>query len=148
MSGIEVAGFALAVFPVLVNGLNQLIAGIETIKRWRRYKIKLKEYATSLESALVWFQDTLDELLSDIVLSDEDLELMLSDPEGEMWRSREFEGRLRVRLDRSYDSYLKSIQQLVCDIRSMSQELGVSGGSMVSAEAELHPSPVKRAVKS
>ena len=34
MSGIEVAGIALAVFPVLVDGLNHVVSGIETIKRW------------------------------------------------------------------------------------------------------------------
>lgn len=105
MSGIEIAGLSLAVFPVLVNGLNQLVAGIETIHRWKRYKIRLKEYVTSLESALAWFQDTLDELLGDIVPSDEEVKRMLREPGGGMWKKPEYEEKLRVRLDRSYQSY-------------------------------------------
>jgi len=53
MSGIEAIGITLAVFPILVNGLDRVASGIETIKRWKRYKLKLQEYADILESASV-----------------------------------------------------------------------------------------------
>ena len=131
MSGVEVAGLALAVFPILINGLNHLVAGIETIHRWKLYRVRLKEYATSLESALAWFQDTLDELLGNIVPSDEEIKLMLKDPGGEMWKSPEYEEKLRARLDRSYNSYLRTVEQLVRDIRAMSEKLGVDKGGVV-----------------
>ena len=107
MSGIEVAGIALAVFPILVNGLNHVVAGIETIKHWKRYKIKLRDYADILQSAEVYLGDTLYELLSDIVHSDDELKLMLSDPGGALWKQSYYERRLRERLDRSYTSYLQ-----------------------------------------
>ena len=45
MSGIEAAGIALAIFPILIDGLNHVADGIETVKRWKRYKIKLQQYA-------------------------------------------------------------------------------------------------------
>ena len=80
MSGIEVAGLALAVFPILINGLNHVVAGIESVKRWKRYRFKLKDYADILESASVYFLDTLDELLSDIVVSDVELSILLANP--------------------------------------------------------------------
>ena len=139
MSGIEVAGLALAVFPILVNGLNHLVAGIDTIHRWKLYKVRLKEYATSLESALAWFQDTLDELLGDIVPSDEEIKLMLGEPGGKIWKRPEYEERLRARLDRSYNSYQRCIEQLVRDIKIMSEKLGVENGAVVCAEPEFYP---------
>ena len=71
MSGIEAAGLALAVFPVLVTGINQMAAGIETIRRFKNYKLKLKEYAFALDSAHVYFFDTLEVLLTDIVCDQE-----------------------------------------------------------------------------
>lgn len=37
MSGFEIAGAALAAFPLLVNGVNQLVEGVETIHRWKKY---------------------------------------------------------------------------------------------------------------
>ncbi|KAI4124006.1 MAG: hypothetical protein LQ338_005030 [Usnochroma carphineum] len=125
MSGIEVAGIALAVFPILVNGLHHMVAGIETIKRWRRYKLKLEEYATILESAEVYFFDTLDELLNDIVPSDEELELLIREPLGTLWRTPRYDKKLHERLDRSYKSYSRTIQTLVDKLNTMCDKLGI-----------------------
>lgn len=119
------AGIALAVFPILVAGLNQMVAGIENIKRWRRYKLKLEEYASILESAQVYFFDTLDELLNDIVPSDEELELLILEPLGTLWKEPQYNQKLRDRLDRSYKSYLKTVQTLVGKLKTMCEKLGV-----------------------
>ena len=135
MSGIEVAGIALAVFPILVDGLNHVIEGIQTIKRWKRYRLKLKEYAHLLETAQVYFLDTLDELLGDIVHSDEELEHLLREPRGTLWRKPEYEERLRGRLDRSYSSCLKTVQTLEHALRTMCERLGVDNAGAVNAQS-------------
>lgn len=137
MSGIEVAGIALAVFPILINGLNHVVAGIETVKRWKRYRLKLKDYADILESASVYFLDTLDELLSDIVHSDEELSMMLANPGGSPWKEKAYEERLRRRLDRSYSSYLKTVSKLVQALQGMCARLGVDNAGSVC----LYPMP-------
>ncbi|KAL8869006.1 MAG: hypothetical protein Q9174_004596 [Haloplaca sp. 1 TL-2023] len=131
MSGIEVAGIALAAFPILINGLNHVIAGIETIRRWKRYRLQLKDYADVLESASVFFLDTLDELLVDVVQSDEELSLLLGSPGGLLWKKNEYEERLRKRLDRSYVPYLKTVEKLVRTLRSMCDRLGVDDAGSV-----------------
>ncbi|KAL8997035.1 MAG: hypothetical protein Q9169_003576 [Polycauliona sp. 2 TL-2023] len=144
MSGIEVAGIALAVFPILINGLNHVVAGIETAKRWKRYRVKLKDYADILESASVYFLDTLDELLSDIVHSEEELLLLLENPGGSLWKDIKYEGRLRSRLDRSYNSYLKTVTRLVQALQGMCDRLGVDNVGSVkwddysTLEREMH----------
>lgn len=46
-----------------------------------------------LESAEVYFLDTLDELLGDIVNSDDELKLLLDDPGGTLWKKPEYEKR-------------------------------------------------------
>ncbi|KAL9024522.1 MAG: hypothetical protein Q9180_007877 [Flavoplaca navasiana] len=125
MSGIEVAGIALAVFPILINGLNHVVAGIETAKRWKRYRLKLKDYADILESASVYFLDTLDELLSDLVHSEDELLLLLGNPAGPLWKETKYEERLRRRLNRSYTSYLKTVAKLVQALQRMCARLGV-----------------------
>lgn len=131
MSGIEVAGIALAVFPILVGGVKLMVAGIENIKRWRRYKLKLEEYASTLESAQVYFFDTLDELLNDIVPSDEELELLILEPLGTLWTLPQYDQKLRIRLDRSYKSYLKTVQTLVQKLKTMCEKLGVDATGAV-----------------
>ncbi|KAL8812442.1 MAG: hypothetical protein Q9223_007291 [Gallowayella weberi] len=131
MSGIEVAGLALAVFPILINGLNHVVDGIETAKRWKRYRVKLKDYADDLETASVYFFDTLDELLGDIVTSDGELALLLGNPGGSAWKQIKYEERLRKRLDRSYSSYLKTVSKLRQALQAMCDRLGVDDAGAV-----------------
>ncbi|KAL8896799.1 MAG: hypothetical protein Q9207_007530 [Kuettlingeria erythrocarpa] len=102
-----------------------MVAGIENIKGWRRYKQKLEEYASILESAQVYFFDTLDELLNDIVPSEEELELLILEPLGTLWTLPQYDQKLRIRLDRSYKSYLKTVQTLVQKLKTMCEKLGV-----------------------
>lgn len=130
-TGIEVAGVALAVFPLLAKGLSQVVSGIKNIKQWKRYKLKLQEYADILESASVCFLDTLEELLGDIVNSDEELALLLETPVGPLWQKPEYDERLRERLGRSYSWYLKTVSTLVEELKTMCEKLGVDNAGGV-----------------
>lgn len=80
MSGIEVAGIALAIFPIVVNGVSSFAKGARTIKYWRRCSAQLEDYASKLKGQKVYYLDTLEGLLTDIVASENDLEQLLSDP--------------------------------------------------------------------
>lgn len=137
MSGLEVAGIALAVFPVLVNGVNHIVEGIETIHRWKRYKLILKEYLIILESARADFLNTLDELLDDIVPSDEEVRRLLEEPGGPSWKKSEYDERLRRRLDRSYSSYSEKINLLTRKMNTMCEKLGIDKSGKVLAKPEL-----------
>lgn len=44
MSGIEAAGLLLALFPIVVSGLQHFTEGLETVKKWRRYHRELAKY--------------------------------------------------------------------------------------------------------
>ena len=132
MSGFEVAGILLAVFPIAVNGISQFIEGTETIKHWRRYRIKLENYAAVLESHKVYYLDTLDELLIDIIESEDDVTKLLEDPGGSAWRNPQYDQQLRRRLGRSYDVYLRNLKSMVETMRTLCDKLGVSLKGKVS----------------
>ena len=95
MSGFEVAGIVLAVFPIVVDGLEHFVQGIQTIKYWRRYRVKLQDYAGMIRSARVFYLDTLEELLNGIVQSDEDMEVLMANPGGESWKEPWYEEQLK-----------------------------------------------------
>ncbi len=141
MSGIEAVGITLAVFPILVDGLERFVSGIETMKRWKLYRLELQRYANILRSASVYFSDTLEELLGDIVHSDEELMLLLENPGGILWKKPEYEARLRERLDRSYSSYLKTTSTLVQGLEAMCEKVGVDSSGRV---CPYRSDPIKR----
>lgn len=131
MSGIEVAGIALAVFPVLVNGITGYAAGARTFKYWRRCRAQLEDYAYNIKVQKIYYLDTLEGLLIDIVESEDDLESLMSDPGGAAWQRAEYDQLLRRRLDRSYDVYLRTLRDMVNALRTLGEKLGISPSGKV-----------------
>ncbi|KAG8529092.1 uncharacterized protein KY384_005727 [Bacidia gigantensis] len=124
MSGFEVAGVALGAFPIAIGALNHFLEGVQTIKYWRRYRIKLSDYASVMETHRVYYLDTLDELLQDIVPSEE-MEELMSQPGGVMWKDPRYEQRLKQRLGRSYHAYIRTLAKMHAALNGLCEKLGV-----------------------
>ena len=124
MSGIEVAGIVLAVFPIVVKGLQQIPESAEVIKSWRKYGRELGRYSRTLVTQRIVFLNTLERLSEDIVESDGDLETLLQNPYGALSHGP-YEEALVTRLGRSYDSFLLIMANMLEALRTLQMELGV-----------------------
>ena len=135
MSGIEVAGIALAVFPILVNGMTHFVDGVQTIKYWRRYRVRIQDYADIIETQRVYYQDTLEELLTGIVQSEGEIRELMELPTGAIWKKAEYDEKLRQRLGHSHAVYLKMADRMVNALHSMCEKLGIDPSGKVSIES-------------
>ena len=135
MSGLEVAGIALAVFPILVNGMTRFVDGVQTIKYWRRYRFRLQDYADIMETQKVYYQDTLEALLSGIVQSEDEIGDLMELPRGAIWKKAEYEEKLRQRLGRSLAVYLKIADKMVNALSSMCEKLGIDSSGKVGTQS-------------
>ena len=124
-SGIEVAGIALAVFPIVVQSFGSYAQGIETIKKLRRQRRELESYVRVLKTQRVYYLDTIEELLDGIVELDA-LNEMLQDFDSISWQASEYEQRLQDRLGRSYNSFLESCSELRDSLKSIERKLQAS----------------------
>ena len=124
MSGFEVAGIALAVFPILVEG-------VQTIEHWRRYRVKLQDYTDIIGTQGVYYQDTLEELLSGIVQSEDEVTDFIAQPRGAIWSIPQYEEKLRQRLGRSYEVYMRLLENMVKALFSMCEKLGIDSSGKV-----------------
>ena len=132
MSGIEVAGVVLAVFPLVVKGISEFADGAQTVRYWRRCRAQLEDYRDIIESQKVAYLDTLEELLEEIVQSDDELRLLLSEPEGPAWRRSDYDKMLRQRLDRSYNAYIRLIKDMRDGLTKLRERLGIDENGKVS----------------
>ena len=125
MSGIEVAGTALAVFPIILDGISHFVEGIETVKRWRYYRIRLLSYADVIETQKVYYLDTLESLLIDIVDSEDDLARLIAEPGGIIWQKNVYARKLKQRLDRSYHVFFRALKDMLQNLSAMCRKLGI-----------------------
>ena len=107
MLEIEAAGLVLAVFPIVVSGLQHFTEGLETIKNWRRYHRELSKYARTLETQRIVYLNTIERLFEGIIESNDEFERLMSDPGLAISSNPKYEKRLTSRLGRSYDNCRK-----------------------------------------
>lgn len=119
LTGVEIAGLILAMFPLVVEGLKTWKQGAEFLRTLRKTKQTLKQYVMKAESQCVIFENIIEELLSDIVQSPQCLSEMLQDPSGNLWRDAKYEEPIRAHLDRSYHQFVGTVAE-VCT--SLSQQ--------------------------
>lgn len=122
MSGFEVAGLVLAVFPVVVKGLQQFTDGVQTIKAWKYYRRELAKYSRTLETQRIDYLNTVEQLFEGIIQSNDELEELMENPAGAF---SQYEESLRHRLDRSYTNYLDVMRDMLEALGKMRKEMGI-----------------------
>ena len=73
VTGVETAGLVLAVFPLVVKGMQYYAEGLQTIQYWRRYRRELQNHARRIKTQWVRYLNTIELLFEGIVGSDEEL---------------------------------------------------------------------------
>ena len=112
ITGVETAGLILAVFPIVVEGLKTWREGADSLKAWRKTRQTLRQYVMKAENQRVIFENTIEELLSDVVQSPQCLSEMLRDPGGDLWRDAKYEECVRAHLDRSHRQFVDTVVEV------------------------------------
>ncbi|KKY28411.1 hypothetical protein UCRPC4_g00578 [Phaeomoniella chlamydospora] len=126
MSGVEIAGVALAVFPLVVKSIATYAQGIETIALLRKRRRAFEMYKEALEVQQTFFMDTIEGLFVGIIDA-ADLSTLLGNPLGKDWQAPKYEQRLRVRLGRSYNAYCSHCKDIRTSLRYFEEKLRGSG---------------------
>ncbi|KAK4694823.1 hypothetical protein P7C71_g2816, partial [Lecanoromycetidae sp. Uapishka_2] len=125
MSGIEVAGFVLAAFPILISALEDYRQGWEILEDWWKIKREYKKCKNDLNIERLVFDENLEQLLSPLVHNDDEMEKLLAEPGGKLWKDAGLEHGLKERLPKSYGIYLETIHEILTIMDSLKKELGV-----------------------
>ncbi|KAL4746585.1 hypothetical protein BDW72DRAFT_184583 [Aspergillus terricola var. indicus] len=115
MSGIEVAGLALAVLPLVVNQLYDYCRGIETVKGLRRYRWELENYSSNLSAQYAIFLNTLEIFLQDVVDDHDERSELIKYPKGTGWKDPQLQAALTQKLGRDYNAFTGTMAGL-CDL--------------------------------
>ena len=127
VTGVETAGVILAILPLVVNQLEAYVQGLETIKTFRtkRYRRELESYLTRLGTQHAIFLNTLEQLLEDVADSDDEVRDLIGNPTGPSWQDAVFQAKLRKRLGRDHDIYIKTTTILSGLLQNLSDKLGL-----------------------
>ncbi|KAF2740112.1 hypothetical protein EJ04DRAFT_559137 [Polyplosphaeria fusca] len=111
MSGFEVAGVILSSLPLIISAMEHYAEGINTAKRFWRFKSEMRSLILQVNTERGIFINTLEQLLTGIVRV-EQMAQFLAAPGGEGWQNfgLEVEAKLRDRLRGAYDLYVGNVE--------------------------------------
>jgi hypothetical protein len=131
MSGLEVAGVVLGALPLVISALEHYANGVQTAKRFFRYKSELEVLILKIGTERCMFTNTLEQLLGGIVRIEHMSEL-LSNPGGDAWKNAEVESKLKDRLRNVYKIYLGNVRGMERSLRSIMEKLALDPEGKVS----------------
>lgn len=131
MSGFEVVGVVLGVLPLVISALQSYSDGAQKIQRMLRYKWELGKLIMRLEAEEAVFQNTC-ALLLDGIDGAVEMEELLKNPGGHLWKKGELGERLEIRLSTSYAVFFKLIIDMKDALEAFKKRLGLGPDGKVS----------------
>lgn len=132
MSGIEVAGLVLGSIPLVISALKYYDHGIMTIERARsytRYRMTLIEALNEERTRL----ENICEFILDGLVPKFDIERMIADPWGDLWKDEALKLKLRARLWNSLTQFEQTSQEMRTAMRELMDKLDVGPDGKVSS---------------
>ena len=128
LSGIEAAGLALAIFPVVVEMVDWYggnVTGRDS-----------KLLAESLRNHERMFLNSLESLLRSVVPAGE-LQILLSDLTGEAWRDQVLNSKVAEHLGCEVDSIMEKIDEIYRTVLKLKDKLPVGSLSLQQMQANI-----------
>jgi hypothetical protein len=135
MSGVEAAGIALAVFPLLISALEHYRESAEVLGDWWKFKRKYVKCKRDIEYHHITYTQNLQELLLPLIVDDDEVEDLVNDPGGAKWKDPSLEASLKDRLPNTYEAYLDSMSEISTIMTDLRKELGLDNDQL---QARVH----------
>ncbi|KAK8006893.1 alpha/beta knot [Apiospora arundinis] len=124
MSGIEVVGLVLGTIPLILTAIEKYKA----VQSWKKYSRELSSLRRSLSANLKILESTLERLLTGLVAETE-LEEMISEPFGPLWKDKRIHGAIRTRLWNSYKIFEDTVEDMNEAIEQVGAKLNAFHGA-------------------
>jgi len=122
VTGVEAAGLALAIFPIVVQGFACYLDGIRKIKEAKNYRGMLKRLARGLKMEKITFENTCEFFLEGMVTGEEMVVLVT----GVGWDKLEFQSTLLGRLKpNEAEAFIAAVKALTEYLREFEKGLGL-----------------------
>jgi hypothetical protein len=110
MSGVEIAGFVLGGFPLLISAAEHYKEGLEPLLKWKRFPTDFIGFIDAVDIERQLFDQMLERFLISSDIPSEELQAFMTVPDYAGWKREDLQELLRLRLGRSHPAFLSTIK--------------------------------------
>lgn len=122
MTGFEIAGIALGIFPVLYETGKDIRERYKHLKEWWKFESAFTSFLQAIETEHIAFSQNLELLLAPLDISLEEKRVLEEDCKSPFWHDPSIQVKLRERIQNRYYSWymvqLKDINDALQELRS------------------------------
>jgi hypothetical protein len=133
MSGFEIIGVVLGTIPIAVSLAEEFRKAIQS---WRKYDREIKSLIRRLKTEHNLLQSYCEKLLIGIV-SHTEIEPMIQEPFGPLWKERRINSMARQRLWKSYDIFEDTVRGMKEAGEELTKKLEFNSNLQVRALLQL-----------
>jgi hypothetical protein len=130
MSGIEVVGLLLGVFPLLISAAEHYKEGFKPCVKWKRFRTEFIGFINAVDTQKLLFKKVLKRFLISAGIPDEEVDKFMTDPEYEGWKRGDTVIMLKERLGDSYEVYISTIKAMHDLMREIQKLLCLKNGEV------------------
>ena len=143
MSGIEIVGFLLGGFPLLICAAEHYKEGFQPLAKWKRFRTDFIGFIDTVGAEKLLFDQMIERFLISAEVPEEEMQLFMTDPDYEGWTRHDLVSLLQKRLGSSFAVYMSTIKTmngLMLDLEKLLSlkdgEVNPMGPFMPFAESE------------
>jgi hypothetical protein len=131
MSGLEVVGVVLGLFPVVISALGQVNKVAKRVGQFKDIQLEHMKCFNELEYQRIIFNGHLQWLLP-LVVEEAEIPALVADPAGAAWKEPRLEQRLERRLGHSLRLYMIYLDGMKIALEQLSHELALDSAPIQS----------------
>lgn len=136
MSGFDVAGIILGVFPLAITALEKYREVAVRLGLFNKIKLEYRKCSNELELQQLIFTRHLKQLLLPLVADNGKVQELINNPAGEAWKDASIVELLRTRLKDSYELYIEYMKGMEHVMDKLQKELAVDADFVQSKLAD------------
>ncbi|KAL8915649.1 MAG: hypothetical protein Q9172_006803 [Xanthocarpia lactea] len=127
MSGIEVAGLILGLFPVVVSAVDNCERSFGILADWRHFRREFAEFSNRLRGQQIILRQHIEVALRSITDSEAQLAAMMDEPGGPTWQMSVLATRLKVKLSGAgeFHTYCFTLNTVHAQLKKLNERLEV-----------------------
>lgn len=130
MSGIEIAGLVLGAFPVALELLKKYKEIGQEYHFWREIRKEFRKCEQDLRYHRLQFQSNLKLLLLPLAIDKQRIEMVLSEPDSDVWSDQDMAQQLERRLGDSFELYMDTVERMNQTMKEMEAALALNSDSV------------------
>ena len=130
MSGVEIAGFVLGGFPLLISAAEHYREGFEPLVKWKRFRTDFIGFIDSVDIEKQLFDQMMERFLISADVPHNEIQLFMTDRDYEGWRRDDLVRALQARLGPSYDVYMSTIKTMDSLMHELEELLSLKNGEV------------------